>query len=84
MRYLLIPVKVIALEKVYFSDMQNRKTVNAMIFDDKHYLLNRNNFRQLIQMILSQKQKTFSELFYAFSKSILNFKHFYKIDDPHS
>ena len=35
-------------------------------------------------MQLSQKQKTFSELFFAFLKSILNFEHLKKIDDPHS
>ena len=33
---------------------------------------------------LSQKQKTFSEFFLAFSKSILNFKHLPKKDDPDS
>ena len=33
---------------------------------------------------LSQKQKTFSEFVFAFSKSILNFKHLPKNDDPHS
>ena len=33
---------------------------------------------------LSQKQKTFSEFVFAFSKSILNFKHFAKKDDPQS
>ena len=35
-------------------------------------------------MQLSQKQKTFSEFFFAFLKSILNFKHLPKKDDPHS
>ena len=34
-------------------------------------------------MRLSQKEKTFSEFFHAFSKSKLNFKHFQKKDDPH-
>ena len=33
---------------------------------------------QLIQMELSQKQKTFCQLFFAFLKSILNFTHFLK------
>ena len=51
--------------------------------DDKHYLLNRDNLTQSIQMQLYQKQKTFSELFLAFLKSILNFKHSPKKDDPH-
>ena len=34
-------------------------------------------------MQLSQKQKTFSESFPAFSKSSLNFQDFDKKDDPH-
>ena len=49
---------------------------------DKHYLLNRDNLIQKIQIQLSQKQKTFSEFFFAFLKSILNFKHLPKKDDP--
>ena len=39
---------------------------------------------QPIQMQLSQKQKTFSEVFFAFSKSILNFEYFPKKDQRHS
>ena len=35
-------------------------------------------------MILSQKQKTFCEIFSAFSKSSLNFDHCQKKGDPHS
>ena len=35
-------------------------------------------------MQLSQKQKTFFQFFLAFLKSILNFKHLAKRDDPHS
>ena len=35
-------------------------------------------------MQVSQKQKTFSEFFLAFLKSMLKFKHFPKKDDPHS
>ena len=35
-------------------------------------------------MQLSQKQKTFSGFFFAFLKSLLNFKHFQKDDDPYS
>ena len=57
---------------------------NALTVDDKHYLLNRDNLTEPIQMQLSQKQKTFSEFFFAFLKSILNFKHLPKKDDPHS
>ena len=37
-----------------------------------------------IQMQLSKKQKTFSQLFSAFLKIRLNFEHFEKKEDPHS
>ena len=33
-------------------------------------------------MLLSKEQNTFSEFFFAFLKSILNFKHLKKKDDP--
>ena len=61
-----------------------RLFVNTLTVNDKQYLLNRDNLTQQIQMQLSQKQKTFSEFFFAFLKSILNFKHLPKKDDPHS
>ena len=57
--------------------------VNMLTVNDKHYMLNRDNLTEPIQIQLSQKQKTFSQLFFAFSKSIVNFKHFPKKDDPH-
>ena len=57
---------------------------NILRVDEKHYLLNRDNLTQPIQIQLSQKQKTFCEFFFAFLKSILNFKHLPKKDDPHS
>ena len=49
--------------------------VNTLTVNDKHYLLNRDNLTQQIQMQLSEKEKTFSEFFFAFLKSMLNFKH---------
>ena len=61
-----------------------RLLVNTVPADDKHYLLNGDNLAQPIQMQLSQKQKTFPEVFFPFLKSILNFKHLWKKDDPHS
>ena len=54
-----------------------------MTFDDKHYMLNRGNLTQPIQKPFPQKQKTFSQFFLAFLKSILNFKHLPKNDDRH-
>ena len=52
-----------------------RLLVNILTADDKHYLLNRENLAQRIQMQLSQKQKTFSQFSFAFLKSVLDFKH---------
>ena len=58
--------------------------VNTLTDDDKYSLLYRDNLTQPIQILLSQKQKTFSQFFSAFLKSTLNFEHFQKKDDPHS
>ena len=46
--------------------------------DDKYFLLYGDNLTQPIQILLSQKQKTFSEFFSAFLKSTLNFENFQK------
>ena len=51
---------------------------------DKCSLPNTDNLMQPIHMQLSQKQKTFSEFFLAFSKSSLNFEHFQKKEDAHT
>ena len=61
-----------------------RQFVNTLRVDDKHYLLNRDNLTEPIQIQLSQKQKILSESFFAFLKSILNFKLFITKDDPQS
>ena len=53
--------------------------VNRLVVNDKHYLFNRDNLSQPIQMELCEKQKRFSEFFLAFLKSILNFIHLNKI-----
>ena len=58
--------------------------VKGLSDDDKYSLLYRDNLMQQIQILLSQKQKTFSKFFSAFFKSTLNFGHFEKKDDPHS
>ena len=60
-----------------------RLFVNTLPADEKHYLLNRDNLTQPIQIQLSQKQKTFSQFFFAFLESMLNLKHLPKEDDPH-
>ena len=59
-----------------------RLFVNTLTVDEKHYLLTRDNLMQTILIQLSQKQKTFGRFFFAILKSILNFKHLPKKDDP--
>ena len=49
-----------------------------MTDDDKYSLLYGDNLTQQIQILLSQKQKTFSKFFSAFLKSTLDFEHFQK------
>ena len=61
-----------------------RLFVNTLTDDDKYSLLHRDNLTQPIQILLSQKQKTFSQFFSAFSKSTLSFAPFKTKDDPHS
>ena len=57
---------------------------NTLSSDGKYSLLNRHNLRQSIQMQLSRKQQTFSEFFYAFLISTLNFEYFQKKHDSYS
>ena len=52
--------------------------LNTLTDDDKYCVLYRDNLTQPIQILLSQKQKTFSHLFFAFLKATLNFVHFQK------
>ena len=52
--------------------------VNTLIVDDKHYLVNRENLTEPFQTQLSEKLKTFSQIFFGFLNSILNFKHLQK------
>ena len=80
-----ITLKVVALEKVSLViDKFLRLFVNTMPADDKNYLLNRDNSGELIQMQISQKQKTFSQFCFPFLKPLLDSKHFPKKGDPHS
>ena len=58
--------------------------VKTLTVNDKYSLLNRDNLTQQIQMQLSEKQKTFSEFFFAFLKSILNFKYLAEKGYPRS
>ena len=62
-----------------------RLFVNTLTADDKHYLLNRENLAERIQIQLSKKQKTLSQFFFfAFLKSMIKFKHLPKKDHSHS
>ena len=60
-----------------------RLFVITLTTDDKHYLVNRDNLTQPIQKPLPQKQKIFSQFFFALLKSILNLKHLRKKEDRH-
>ena len=46
----------------------HRLFVNILTADDKHYLLNRDNSKQPIEMELYQKQKKLSEFFFFISE----------------
>ena len=49
---LLITVKVVALEEVFFSDTQNPNTLTN---NENHHLLTSENLTQTIQIQISQK-----------------------------
>ena len=57
---------------------------NTLTGHDKYSSFNRDNFTQPIQILLSQKQKSFSGFLPTFLKCALNFRHFQQKDDPHS
>ena len=85
LQYLLNTLMEVALEMtVLVIHKILRLLVNTLTADDKHYLLNRNNLAQPIQIQLSEKQKIFSEFFLPFLKSVLNFKDLRMKDEPHS
>ena len=55
-----------------------RLLVKTLTDDEKYSLLYRENLMQPIQILLSQKRKTFSQFFSAFLKCTLNFGHLQK------
>ena len=57
--------------------------LNTLAADQKYLVLHSDNLTILIQMELSQKQKTFSEFFAVFLKCISNFERLEKNDDAH-
>ena len=58
--------------------------VKTLADDEKYSLLYRENLTQQIEILLSQKPKTFSQLSSEILKHTLKFAHFQKKDDPHS
>ena len=52
-----------------------RLFVNTLTVDEKHYLLTRDNLTETIRIHLSRISKKNFQFFFAFLKSILNFKH---------
>ena len=60
-----------------------RLFVNTLTDDDKDSLLYRENLTEPIQILLSQKEKAFSQFFSGFLKSTFNFEHSGKKDEPH-
>ena len=61
-----------------------RLLIKTLTGDEKYSLLYRENLTQQIQILLSQKPKTFSKLSSEILKPTLNFAHFQKKVDPHS
>ena len=61
-----------------------RLLVKTLTDDEKYSLLYRDNLPQQIQILLSQKPKTFSRLSSEIFIPTLNFEHFQKKDHPHS
>ena len=76
----MITVKVIELQKSlldtwkFFTPFLNTSTA-----DDKYSLISRDNWKETIQIQLSQKQNIFSTFSCAFFESALNFEYFQKI-----
>ena len=61
-----------------------RLLLKTLTDNEKYSFLYRDNLTQQIQILLSPKPKTFSQLFSEILKHTLNFAHFQKKDDPHS
>ena len=51
---------------------------NPLPVDNKYCLLNRDNLKQHVQIQLSHKRKSFSQVYFALSAFLFNFEHFQK------
>ena len=56
---------------------------NILAANDKYHVLNTVNLTIPVEMQLSEKQKTLSQVFSSFMKSTLNFYYFETKDDAH-
>ena len=80
-----ITVKVIELQKCLLDTWKFfRPFLNTLTANDKYSLNSKDKWLQKFQMHLSQTQNIFTEFFFPFFQSALNFGHFQKKDDPHS
>ena len=61
-----------------------RLFVHTLTPDGKYSLLIRDKLTQPFQILLSEKQKSFSQFFSSFLKCTLNFQHLRKKDHSHS
>ena len=61
-----------------------RLFANTLTADENYSCGNMQNFLQQLQMLLSQKRKTFCGFFNAFLKCALNLEHFQKKDESPS
>ena len=61
-----------------------RLFANTLTADENYSCRNMQNFLQQLQMLLSQKRKTFCGFFNAFLKCALNLEHFQKKDESPS
>ena len=61
-----------------------RLFANTLTPDGKYSLLIREKLTQPLQILISKKQKSFSEFFSSFLKSTLNFEPCRKKDETHS
>ena len=72
-------VKVIELQKLLLDTWKFfRPFLNTLTAIDKYSLSSKIKWMQTIQMHLSEEPKFFSEFFFAFFESALNFEHFQK------
>ena len=78
-----LPRKLSWKKSLLFTCKILRLDVNTLAADEKCLVLHRENLTIPIHMQFSQKEKTSSQFFEGFLKSILNFKHFELKDDPH-